>query len=93
MPQVRYTTEQIIHKLREIEVVVAQGISIKQACRQCSIADKTCYKWREEYRGLRMDQAKRFKEIEKEYEGTITGVVDDSPYSVNFKEEPHDHEE
>jgi len=66
MPQVRYTTEQIIHKLREIEVVVAQGTSIKQACRQCSIADKTYYKWRKEYGGLRMDQAKRFKEIERE---------------------------
>ena len=42
----RYATEQIIHKLREIEVVVAQGISIKQACRQSSIADNTYYKWR-----------------------------------------------
>ncbi len=37
MPQVRYTTEQIIHKLREIEVVIAQGISVKQACRQCCV--------------------------------------------------------
>mgnify|MGYP004005508945 CR=1 FL=1 len=62
MPQVRYTTEQIIHKLREIEVVIAQGISVKQACRQCSIADKTYYKWRKEYGGLRMDQAKILKE-------------------------------
>ncbi len=66
MPQVRYTTEQIIHKLREIEVIVAQGTSIKQACRQAGIADKTYYKWRKEYGGLRMDQAKRFKEIERE---------------------------
>ena len=66
MPQVRYTTEQIIHKLREVEVVIAQGISVKQACRQCSIADRTYYKWRKECGGLRMDQAKRFKEIEKE---------------------------
>jgi putative transposase len=64
--QVRYTTEQIIHKLREIEVVIAQGASVKQACRQCGIADKTYYKWRKEYGGLRMDQAKRFKDLEKE---------------------------
>jgi transposase-like protein len=66
MPQVRDTTEQIIHKLREIEVVVAQGISIKQACRQSSIADNTYYKWRKEYGGLRIDQAKLFKDLEKE---------------------------
>jgi transposase-like protein len=66
MPQVRDTTEQIIHKLREIEVVVAQGISIKQACRQSSIADNTHYKWRKEYGGLRIDQAKLFKNLEKE---------------------------
>ncbi len=44
MPQVRYTAEQIIHKLREIEVFVAQGASVKQACRQGGIADKTYYK-------------------------------------------------
>ncbi len=59
MPQVRYTTEQIIHKLREIEMVIVQGISVKQACRQCSIAYKTYFKWRKEYGDLRMDQAKR----------------------------------
>ena len=62
----RYTTEQIIHKLREMEVIVAQGKAVKEGCRQCGIADKTYYKWRKEYGGLRMDQAKRFKEIEKE---------------------------
>lgn len=46
MPQVRYTTEQIIHKLREIDVIVSQGASVKQACRQSEISDKTYYKWR-----------------------------------------------
>ena len=66
MPQIRYTAEQIIHKLREIEVLVAQGSSVKRACRQSGIADKTYYKWRKEYGGLRTDQAKRFKELEKE---------------------------
>lgn len=66
MSQVRYTTEKIIHKLREVEVVIAQGVSVKLACRQCGIADKTYYKWRKEYGGLRMDQAKRFKDLEKE---------------------------
>ena len=66
MPQIRYSTEQIIHKLREVDVVISQGSTVKQACRQASIADKTYYKWRKAYGGLRLDQAKRFKEIEKE---------------------------
>lgn len=43
MSQVRYTAEQIIHKLREVDVLIAQGKSVKQACRQCGIADKTYY--------------------------------------------------
>jgi putative transposase len=66
MAQVRYSTEQIIHKLREIEVLTSQGASVKEACRQATIADKTYYKWRKEFGGLRLDQAKRFKEIERE---------------------------
>jgi len=66
MAQVRYTAEKIIHKLREVEVVISQGVSVKQASRQCGITDRTYYKWRKEYGGLRMDQAKRFKDLEKE---------------------------
>jgi len=66
MAQVRYTAEKIIHKLREVEVVISQGVSVKQASRQCGITDRTYYKWRKEYGSLRMDQAKRFKDLEKE---------------------------
>ena len=66
MAQVRYSAEKIIHKLREVEVVISQGVSVKQASRQCGITDRTYYKWRKEYGGLRMDQAKRFKDLEKE---------------------------
>ena len=66
MAQVRYSTEQIIHKLREIDVIIAQGATVKVACRQAGIADKTYYKWRKSYGGLRLDQAKKFKEIERE---------------------------
>lgn len=66
MAQVRYTAEKIIHKLREVEVVISQGVSVKQASRPCGITDRTYYKWRKEYGGLRMDQAKRFKDLEKE---------------------------
>jgi len=66
MGQVRYTAEQIIHKLREVDVLTAQGKSIKEACRHCGIGDKTYFKWRKEYGGLKLDQAKRLKDLEKE---------------------------
>ncbi|ODA33138.1 transposase [Planctopirus hydrillae] len=66
MGQVRYTPEQIIHKLREVDVLTAQGKAIKEACRQCGIGDKTYFKWRKEYGGLKLDQAKRLKDLERE---------------------------
>ena len=62
----RYTPEQIIRKLREAEVMISQGKSISQATRQIGIVDQTYYKWRREYGGMRVDQAKRLKYLEKQ---------------------------
>ena len=62
----RFTAEQIIHKLREAEVEVAKGKTIPEACKKIGVTDQTYYRWRREYGGLRMDQAKQFKELEKE---------------------------
>ena len=59
MTRKRYTPEQIIRKLREAEVMISQGKSISQATRQIGIVDQTYYKWRREYGGMRVDQAKR----------------------------------
>ena len=59
MTRKRYTPEQIIRKLREAEVMVSQGKTISQAARQIGIVDQTYYKWRREYGGMRIDQAKR----------------------------------
>ena len=65
MTRKRYTPEQIIRKLRESEVMISQGKSISQASRQIGIVDQTYYKWRREYGGMRVDQAKRLKHLEK----------------------------
>jgi hypothetical protein len=62
----RFKAEQIIHILREIDVMTANGKGIAEACKQAGISDKSYYRWRKIYGGLKLDQAKRFKEIETE---------------------------
>ena len=66
MPRKRFTAEQIIGKLREAEVELAQGATVAQVCRKIGVTEQTYYRWRTEYGGLRVDQAKRLKELEKE---------------------------
>ncbi len=66
MARKRYTAEQIITKLREAEVELAKGQTTPQVCKKLGISDQTYYRWRKEYGGLRVDQAKRFKQLEHE---------------------------
>ena len=66
MPQKRHRPEEIIGKLREVEIQIAQGISAAEAIRGIGVTEQTYYRWRKEYGGLKLDQAKRFKELEKE---------------------------
>jgi putative transposase len=61
-----FTPEQIITKLREIEIHVGQGKTVKEACRQLEISEQTYYRWRREYGGMDVPQAKRLQEVEKE---------------------------
>jgi putative transposase len=61
-----YTPEQIINKLREAEVLLSQGNTIGVACKKIGVSDYTYYRWRKEYGGMRVDQAKRLKELEQE---------------------------
>ena len=61
-----YTPEQIINKLREAEIHINQGIPIAEASRKIGITQQTYYRWRKEYGGLRIEQAKRLKSLEKE---------------------------
>ena len=66
MEKKRFTAEQIISKLREAEVLQSSGLSIVEICRQLGVKEQTYYKWRKEYGGMRIDQAKRLKEVEQE---------------------------
>ena len=61
-----YTPEQIINKLREAEIQINQGITIGEASRKLGVTEQTYYRWRKEYGGMRVEQAKRLKEVEKE---------------------------
>ena len=66
MPFKKHTPEEIIGKLREAEIVLAQGGTTADACRRLSISEQTYYRWRKEYGGLKTDQARRMKDLEKE---------------------------
>ena len=66
MARKRHTPEQIIRKLREAEVELAKGETTVDVVRKLGITEQTYYRWRKEYGGLRLDQAKRLKELEKE---------------------------
>jgi len=66
MPRRRFTAEQIIQHLREAEVLLSQEKTIAQVCKKIEITDQTYYRWRKEYGGVRTDQAKRLKDLEKE---------------------------
>lgn len=66
MGRKRYSVEDIIHKLREADVLLAQGKPVAEVCRAIAVTDVTYYRWRKEYGGLQIDQAKRLKELEQE---------------------------
>ena len=66
MGRKRYTPEQIIGKLREAEVLLGKGQTVGQACRKLGVTDQTYYRWRKEYGGMRVEQARRLKDLEKE---------------------------
>ena len=66
MPKKGYTAEQIIHKLREAEILLNEGASIAVMTNRIGVSDVTYYRWRKEYGGMRIDQARRLKELEQE---------------------------
>ena len=76
MGKKRYTPEQIIGKLREAEVALAQGATVGQVCRTLGIAEQTFYRWRREYGGLKVEQAKRLKVLEQENTRLRRAVAD-----------------
>ena len=66
MGKINYTTEQIIVKLREVEVLCSQGKTIGEAVRQIGVSEQTYYRWRRNYGGMNTTDAKKYRELEKE---------------------------
>ena len=66
MSKKRHTAEEIVAKLRQVDVLVSQGQNIADAIRQIGVSEVTYYRWRQEYGGLKADQVKRLKELEQE---------------------------
>jgi len=66
MPRKGRTPEQILNKLRQVDVAVANGKSVGQAVREIGVTDHTYYRWRREYGGLNLDQARKLKKLEQE---------------------------
>ena len=76
MPKKRYNAEDIIHKLREADVLLGQGRSVTEVCKQLSVTDQTYYRWRKAYGGMKVDQAKRLKQLETENARLKRAVAD-----------------
>ena len=76
MSRKRYTPEQIISMLREAEVALSQGQTVGQVCRVLDVSEQSYYRWRREYGGLKMDQAKRLKDLERE-NGRLRKAISD----------------
>lgn len=76
MPRKKHTAEEIIGKLGEAEVLLSQGKKVPEVCRNLGVAEQTYYRWRNEYGGLKVDQAKRLKELERENARLKRAVAD-----------------
>ena len=86
MSRRRYSAEQIIGKLREAEVMQTKGLTVPDVCRELGVSDQTYYRWRREYGGLRVDQAKRLKQLEGE-NGRLRKLVADQALDMAILKE------
>ena len=76
MARKRYNAEEIIHRLREADVLLGQGETVGQVCKQLGVVEQTYYRWRKAYGGMKIDQAKRLKELETENARLKRAVAD-----------------
>ena len=76
MPKKTFTPEQIVATLRQIEVLVSQGKTVPLACKEAGIAEQTYYRWRKEYGGLKLEQARKLKQLQKENSQLRRAVAD-----------------
>jgi len=86
MPRKHFTAEQIITKLREAEVCLSRGQAIAEGCRQLDVSENTYYRWRKEYGGLDVDQARRLKQLEKE-NARLKKLVADQALDISILKE------
>ena len=86
MPRKRYSTEQIVTKLRQAEVELGRGLRTPEMCKKLGVSEQTYYRWRKEYGGLRLDQAKRLKELERENGRLKKRVADQALDNMILKE-------
>lgn len=76
MARKRFKVDEIINKLREVEIHQSKGLSLPDACRKINVTEQTYYRWRKGYGGLRTDQARRLRELEKENQRLKRVVAD-----------------
>jgi transposase-like protein len=76
MARKRYTSEQIIRLLRQADVLSSQGKSVPEISREIGVSENTYYRWRKEYGGMGVDQARRLKELERENSRLKRAVAD-----------------
>ena len=86
MKRKRYSVKQIIGKLREAEVLLSQGRTVKEVSRELGVTEQTYYRWRKEYGGLKLSQARRLKELERENSRLKKAVADLTLDKVILKE-------
>ena len=86
MARKRFTAEQIINHLRELEIHLAQGMTVREADRQIGISEQTYYRWRKEYGGMDVSQARRLKKLEKENR-RLRRIVADQAIDISILKE------
>ena len=86
MRKQRHSAEEIVNKLREAEVELSRGQTVPQACRKIGVTEQTYYRWRREYGGMKVDQARRLKGLEKE-NARLKRVVADQALELSILKE------
>ena len=86
MPRKRHTPEQIIGKLRQAEIELSKGRPVRETVKQIAITEQTYYRWRKEYGGLRLDQARRLKQLERE-NTRLKRIVADQSLDISILKE------
>ena len=85
-PRKRFSAEEIVNKLREADVLLSKGQTVALVCKRIEVTDQTYYRWRREYGGLRVDQARRLKALEKE-NGRLKKLVADQALDMAILKE------